>query len=162
MATSIVGFAVPVGKDAKAFCSLECLIPPSMPMKPHLLKEQCLDSSARRKSMARYAIITREFTFEAAHHLPGHRGKCRRPHGHSYRLQVSLRGPIIEAPGQSDHGMVMDFEDLKRIVDATILEHLVPSVPRGDAAEPIENGGMDHNDLNALTGIRTTAENLVH
>jgi 6-pyruvoyltetrahydropterin/6-carboxytetrahydropterin synthase len=112
--------------------------------------------------MARYAIITREFTFEAAHHLPGHRGKCRRPHGHSYRLQVSLRGPIVDAPGQSDDGMVMDFEDLKRIVDATILEHLVPSVPRGDAALPIENGGMDHNDLNALTGIRTTAENLVH
>lgn len=112
--------------------------------------------------MARYAIITREFTFEAAHHLPGHRGKCRRPHGHSYRLQVSLRGPIVEAPGQSDDGMVMDFEDLKRIVDTTILEHLVPSVPRGKAAQPIENGGMDHNDLNALTGIRTTAENLVH
>jgi 6-pyruvoyltetrahydropterin/6-carboxytetrahydropterin synthase len=58
--------------------------------------------------------------------------------------------------------MVMDFEDLKRIVDTTILEHLVPSVPRGKAAQPIENGGMDHNDLNALTGIRTTAENLVH
>ena len=112
--------------------------------------------------MARYAIITREFTFEAAHHLPCHRGKCRRPHGHSYRLQVSLRGPIVDAPGQSDDGMVMDFEDLKRIVDATILEHLVPSVPRGDAAQPVENGGMDHNDLNALTGIRTTAENLVH
>lgn len=112
--------------------------------------------------MTKYAIITREFTFEACHHLPEHKGKCRRPHGHSYRLQVSLRGPILNAPGQSDDGMVMDFDDLKRIVNTTILESLNDSVPRGKAAQPIERGGMDHNDLNALTGIRTTAENLVH
>jgi 6-pyruvoyltetrahydropterin/6-carboxytetrahydropterin synthase len=56
----------------------------------------------------------------------------------------------------------MDFDDLKRIVNATIIEQLSDSVPRDNAACPIEKGGMDHNDLNALTGIRTTAENLVH
>ena len=112
--------------------------------------------------MTRYAIITREFTFEAAHHLPDHRGKCRRPHGHSYRLQISLRGPIISAPGESSDGMVMDFDDLKTIVNNTIIEQLSDAVTRGPAAQAIEIGGMDHNDLNALTGIRTTAENLVH
>ena len=112
--------------------------------------------------MTRYALVTREFTFEASHHLPNHRGKCRRPHGHSYRLQITLRGPIIEAPGQSDDGMVMDFDDLKQIVNMTIIEALSDAVPRGKNAQPIEKGGMDHNDLNALTGIRTTAENLVH
>lgn len=112
--------------------------------------------------MTRYAIITREFTFEASHHLPGHRGKCRRPHGHSYRLQISLRGPLLNAPGESSDGMVMDFDDLKQIVNVTILERLSGSIQRGPTAGPIEQGGMDHNDLNALTGIRTTAENLVH
>ena len=112
--------------------------------------------------MTRYAIITREFTFEAAHHLPDHRGKCRRPHGHSYRLQISLRGPIISAPGESSDGMVMDFDDLKTIVNSTILEQLSDTVTRGQDAQPIEKGGLDHNDLNALTGIRTTAENLAH
>lgn len=112
--------------------------------------------------MPRYAIVTREFNFEASHHLPNHRGKCRRPHGHSYRLEVSLRGPIIEAPGESSDGMVMDFEDLKEIVNHCIIESLSDSVPRGTEAAPVEKGGMDHNDLNALTGIRTTAENLVH
>lgn len=112
--------------------------------------------------MPRYAIVTREFNFEASHHLPNHRGKCRRPHGHSYRLEVSLRGPIIEAPGESSDGMVMDFEDLKEIVNHCIIENISDSVPRGPEATPVEKGGMDHNDLNALTGIRTTAENLVH
>lgn len=112
--------------------------------------------------MTRYAIITREFTFEACHHLPNHRGKCRRPHGHSYRLQISLRGPILNTPGESSDGMVMDFDDLKRIVNSTIIDTVSDNVPRGEGAQPIAAGGMDHNDLNALTGIRTTAENLVH
>jgi 6-pyruvoyltetrahydropterin/6-carboxytetrahydropterin synthase len=112
--------------------------------------------------MTRYAIITREFTFEASHHLPGHRGKCRRPHGHSYRLQISVRGPIINAPGESSDGMVMDFDDLKQLVNATVIERLTDAAPRGPLARPVEQGGLDHNNLNDLTGIRTTAENLVH
>jgi 6-pyruvoyltetrahydropterin/6-carboxytetrahydropterin synthase len=112
--------------------------------------------------MKRFAIITRTFTFEACHSLPGHQGKCRRPHGHSYRLEISLRGPIREAPGHSDDGMVMDFEDFKRAVNAAVIEGIAPSTLRGVGAGAIEAGGMDHNDLNVLTGIRTTAENLVH
>jgi len=92
----------------------------------------------------RYAIITKIFRFEAAHHLPGHHGKCARPHGHSYRLEVTIRGPIKDAPGESDHGMVMDFGDLAQIVKNAVIERL------------------DHQDLNAVTELHTTAENLVH
>lgn len=90
------------------------------------------------------AILTKTFRFEAAHSLPGHRGKCARLHGHSYRLEVALRGPIKDAPAQSDDGMVMDFEDLSRIVRNSVVERL------------------DHRDLNEVTGVRTTAENLAH
>lgn len=92
----------------------------------------------------RYALLTKVFRFEAAHHLPGHRGKCVRPHGHSYRLEVTLRGPIKHTPGESDHGMVMDFGDLAQIV------HEAAIAP------------LDHYDLNQVTGIHTTAENLAH
>lgn len=92
----------------------------------------------------RYAIITKIFRFEAAHHLPGHHGKCARPHGHSYRLEVTIRGPIKDAPGESDHGMVLDFGDLAQIVKNAVIERL------------------DHQDLNAVTELHTTAENLVH
>ncbi len=92
----------------------------------------------------RYAIITKIFRFEAAHHLPGHHGKCARPHGHSYRLEVTIRGPIKDAPGESDHGMVMDFGDLSQIVKNSVIERL------------------DHQDLNVVTEFHTTAENLAH
>ena len=92
----------------------------------------------------KYAINTKIFRFEAAHHLPGHHGKCARPHGHSYRLEVTLRGPIKKTPGASDHGMVIDFGDLSRIVKNAVLERL------------------DHQDLNAVTELHTTAEHLAH
>jgi len=92
----------------------------------------------------RYAIVTKIFHFESAHHLPGHRGKCAHLHGHSYRLEVTIRGPIKDAPGESDHAMVMDFDDLSRIVKNSMIERL------------------DHRDLNEVTGLQTTAENLAH
>ena len=92
----------------------------------------------------RYAIITKIFRFEAAHHLPGHHGKCARPHGHSYRLEVTIRVPIKDAPGESDRSMVMDFGDLSQIVKNSVIERL------------------DHQDLNAVTELHTTAENLAH
>ena len=94
--------------------------------------------------MAQLALLTKTFRFEAAHSLPGHKGTCARLHGHSYTLEVSVRGPIKQAPGASDDGMVMDFDDLSQFVQHAVLERL------------------DHHDLNEVTGIRTTAENLAH
>ncbi len=92
----------------------------------------------------KFAIVAKTFRFEAAHHLPGHRGKCARLHGHSYRLEIALRGPVKHEPGTSDHGMVMDFEQLSTITRSAIIERL------------------DHQDLNEVTVIQTTAENLAH
>ncbi len=91
-----------------------------------------------------YAVLTKTFRFEAAHHLPGHTGKCARPHGHSYRLEISVRGPIKQAPGASDHGMVIDFADLSALVHEAVIARL------------------DHYDLNEVLAVQTTAENLAH
>lgn len=53
--------------------------------------------------------IFKEFQFEAAHRLPnapeGH--KCRRLHGHSYRVQLHLKGNVQEGTG-----WVVDFSDI--------------------------------------------------
>jgi 6-pyruvoyltetrahydropterin/6-carboxytetrahydropterin synthase len=64
-------------------------------------------------------IVRRRFTFEAAHELPNHPGKCRRLHGHSYALVVSVEGPVEE-----ESGMVIDFSELKKVVHDLILERL--------------------------------------
>ncbi len=54
--------------------------------------------------------IFKEFTFEAAHRLPnvpeGH--KCGRLHGHSFKAELWLRGPVDPTAG-----WVMDFGDVK-------------------------------------------------
>ncbi|MHB1486024.1 MAG: 6-carboxytetrahydropterin synthase QueD [Acidimicrobiales bacterium] len=61
--------------------------------------------------------VTRSFSFDAAHQLDWHPGKCRRLHGHHYRLEVTIEGPM------GPHGIVMDFDDLKGIVTKIVLDH---------------------------------------
>lgn len=76
--------------------------------------------------------------------LPNHRGKCARLHGHSYRLEVSVRGPIQPARGASDDGMVVDLDEIKAIV------------------QPLIASRLDHYYLNDVIAGPTTAENIAH
>ncbi|RAO15016.1 6-carboxytetrahydropterin synthase QueD [Micromonospora noduli] len=83
--------------------------------------------------------IYREFTFEAAHRLPrvpdGH--KCARLHGHSYNVQVHVRGDVDPATG-----WVMDFAEIKK------------------AFRPLHDQ-LDHYYLNDVPGLdNPTSENL--
>src|SRR5688500_7520047 len=83
--------------------------------------------------------IFREFTFEAAHQLPhvpeGH--KCRRLHGHSYRIAIHVRGPV-----DAEKGWIIDFADIKA------------------AFAPIR-AQLDHYFLNEIEGLANpTSENL--
>lgn len=62
--------------------------------------------------------IIRKFTFDAAHYLPSYHGKCERLHGHTYRMSVKVDGkPDYE-------GMVMDFAEMKKIVNEKVIEQL--------------------------------------
>lgn len=70
--------------------------------------------------------VTKEFTFESAHHLVGYEGDCSKPHGHSYKLQVTLSGGIdfTSDPNIASNLMVLDFKDLKKMVkDVVISTH---------------------------------------
>ena len=59
--------------------------------------------------------VTRTFRFEAAHQLPWHAGKCRRLHGHSYRLEVTVSGPV------GPQGIVVDFADVAGVVERDVV-----------------------------------------
>lgn len=69
-----------------------------------------------------YIRISRKFSFEAAHALLDYDGACRFIHGHSYKLEVSLLGPVLEEPGHPKNGMVMDFGELKKLVQKAIVD----------------------------------------
>jgi 6-pyruvoyltetrahydropterin/6-carboxytetrahydropterin synthase len=79
--------------------------------------------------------ITRKFGFEAAHRLPRYQGPCFNPHGHSYRLRVSLDMPIDRQTGMS-----YDFVDLDRVVRERVLKRL----DHRDINELIENPTAEH------------------
>lgn len=68
--------------------------------------------------------LTKEFSFESAHALDGYDGLCREIHGHSYRLFVTIKGEPSSNENDPKLGMVMDFGDLKRIVNSEIVERL--------------------------------------
>lgn len=68
--------------------------------------------------------VTRQFSFAAAHHLTDYYGECERPHGHTYRLKVTVEGKVQK------NGLVLDFVTLKKYVTEKVLSKL------------------DHRDLN--------------
>jgi 6-pyruvoyltetrahydropterin/6-carboxytetrahydropterin synthase len=67
-------------------------------------------------------LITRRLEFDAGHRIPDHQSKCRHLHGHRYAIEVTLAGEIIEAAGQPNNGMVMDFSEVKEIAMRLVVE----------------------------------------
>lgn len=68
--------------------------------------------------------VTKEFSFEMSHMLANHQGGCRNLHGHSYRLFVTVSGEPRREAGSPSEGMVIDFGELKRIVNEHIISVL--------------------------------------
>ncbi|MDG6302071.1 6-carboxytetrahydropterin synthase QueD [Glaesserella parasuis] len=66
--------------------------------------------------------IAKEFSFDMAHMLDGHDGKCKNLHGHTYTLQVEIAGELHTGGAKS--GMVMDYSDLKAVVKQHILDKM--------------------------------------
>lgn len=60
--------------------------------------------------------VTCWFSFEAAHLLAWHPGRCRRLHGHHYRLGVTVEGPL------SPDGVVVDFDELSATVQRELVD----------------------------------------
>jgi 6-pyruvoyltetrahydropterin/6-carboxytetrahydropterin synthase len=103
--------------------------------------------------------VTKEFHFEMAHALLGHDGPCRHIHGHSYRLFVTLRGVARSDRKDAKDGMLMDFSDLKKIVNEAIIS-------RFDHSLVLSEEGASHFDIGNAGNLivldnTPTCENLV-
>jgi 6-pyruvoyltetrahydropterin/6-carboxytetrahydropterin synthase len=66
--------------------------------------------------------VTKSFTFEMAHALWNYDGPCRNIHGHSYQLFVTVKGVASTDLASTKLGMVVDFTDLKRIVNENVVD----------------------------------------
>ncbi|MDA7699012.1 6-carboxytetrahydropterin synthase [Flavobacteriaceae bacterium] len=91
--------------------------------------------------------ISKEFKFETGHALFGYDGLCKNVHGHSYKLTVSLIGTPISDPNNVKFGMVMDFSELKTIVNRCIVDPfdhatvLNVNSPHKELANAMESSG---------------------
>jgi 6-pyruvoyltetrahydropterin/6-carboxytetrahydropterin synthase len=86
--------------------------------------------------------LTKIFNFEMAHALYGYDGPCKNIHGHSYQLEVTVSGEPRNDPSHPKHGMVMDFSDLKKIVNETIVGPLDHAL--------LLNGNSPHKNIPQL------------
>ena len=68
--------------------------------------------------------ITKQFSFEMAHALRNYDGLCRNIHGHSYKMDITLAGQPLRDENSPKNGMVMDFGDLKRLVNEEVISLL--------------------------------------
>jgi len=59
--------------------------------------------------------ISREFSFPMGHRLSKHKGRCQFIHGHNFKIIVGLMTKDL-----NENDMVMDFGDLKEIVQKYI------------------------------------------
>lgn len=63
--------------------------------------------------------VTKSFEIDAAHFLEDYNGKCFRTHGHLFRVEVTIQGPIDPFTG-----MLVDYTHIKQVVEETIVKHL--------------------------------------
>jgi 6-pyruvoyltetrahydropterin/6-carboxytetrahydropterin synthase len=66
--------------------------------------------------------ITRRLEFDSGHRIPNHDGQCRHLHGHRYAIEVTLKGEVAYHPGKADDGMVLDFNDIKRLTSEYVVD----------------------------------------
>ncbi|MGE7758753.1 6-carboxytetrahydropterin synthase QueD [Peribacillus sp. NPDC097895] len=104
-------------------------------------KLQKIDEDIQRSQLKytnKRVLVSKEFTFDAAHHLHDYEGKCKNLHGHTYKVIFGLSGYT------DSRGLMIDFGDIKDIWKNEIEIHL------------------DHRYLNeTLPLMNTTAENMV-
>ena len=64
--------------------------------------------------------VSVEDSFAAGHALRGYRGKCENPHGHNYKVRITLAGQQLDSVG-----LLYDFKDLKQAMNQIIerLDH---------------------------------------
>lgn len=107
--------------------------------------------------------ITKQFSFETGHALYGYDGKCKNVHGHSYKLSVTVIGTPILDSNNVKCGMVIDFGDLKKIVNAEIVDLFDHATVFNKNTPHIEIANelikREHNVI--LVNYQPTSENMI-
>ena len=107
--------------------------------------------------------ITKQFSFEMAHALRNYDGLCRNIHGHSYKMDITLAGQPLHDESSPKNGMVMDFGDLKRLVNEEIISLMDHALVLNDKtdAQLIEVLKQNYEKI-VTVEFQPTTENLLN
>lgn len=106
--------------------------------------------------------ITKQFSFEMAHALRNYDGLCRNIHGHSYKMDITLTGQPLHDENSPKNGMVMDFGDLKRLVNEEIISLLDHALVLNAKTDPQLVDVLKQNYEKIVTvDYQPTTENLL-
>ena len=106
--------------------------------------------------------LTKTFTFEMAHALYNYDGKCKNIHGHSYKLEVTVIGQPFAEQGHAADGLVIDFGDLKKIVNSEVIDifdHAL--VMKKDYPKELSTVLADNFERLVYVNYQPTCENLI-
>lgn len=93
--------------------------------------------------------VTVEAEFSAGHYLRNYRGKCENPHGHNYKVRITLRGRELDQAG-----LLLDFKQLKHVMrpvidrlDHQMINDIAPFTERNPSAENLAHYFFDETNL---------------
>jgi 6-pyruvoyltetrahydropterin/6-carboxytetrahydropterin synthase len=94
--------------------------------------------------------VTVEAGFSSGHYLRNYRGKCENPHGHNYKVRVTLRGKDLDTAG-----LLLDFKQLKQVM-RPVIDRLEPFTVINPSAENLSRYFFDETNrqLSEMTGGR--------
>ena len=108
--------------------------------------------------------VTVEDSFAAGHYLRDYKGKCENPHGHNYKVRVTLTGPTLDKAG-----LLLDFKDLKGVMkhvidrlDHQMLNEIEPFIALNPSAENLAKYFYDQTNgrLKSLTSGRVAVKDV--
>ena len=106
--------------------------------------------------------VTKQFNFEASHALWNYDGKCKNIHGHTYKLFVTVIGTPISDANNHQQGMVIDFGDLKKIVNTEIVDKFDHTLIVNENSNKINREGTEQMFERYIeTKNQPTCENMV-
>lgn len=107
--------------------------------------------------------LTRSIEWDMGHRVPNHNNQCRFPHGHRYKLEVTLSGVVNQDEGNSSEGMIIDFGDVKGILMSEIHDVLDHGFMVASTDPLFQTAcGLPEEDLKVIRmPFIPTAENIV-
>lgn len=97
-----------------------------------------------------------------SHALLNYDGLCRNIHGHSYKLQITVKGEPENNPGSPKDGMVIDFSILKKMIQEKVIGQLDHSLMINENAptDKLDALGQMY-ERHQVVPFQPTSENLV-